>query len=132
MKLIETHWWALPVSDEWLVETEEDTVIITDRDEVGSLELTVLELDNTEPVHDDLRELASQLVPGDVEGEAVVCGQWKGLRYEYTDSDYCRDWLLLCEGKILLVSYTCALEHRALDDAAVDQMLGELQENKEH
>lgn len=127
MELIETRWWALPVSDEWHTETDGGTVIISDQDDVGSLELTVLELDMINPGAEDLRELAAQVVPPGIDSKQVRCGQWQGILFEYSDEDFCRDWFLHDQHCILLISYTCALEHRGMDDAAVDQMLAELQ-----
>lgn len=128
MKLIETPWWALPLSDEWHYETEDDTVIVTDNEGVGSLEFTVLELDTSAPGLPDVQELARELIPVGVAGEQASCGPWQGLRYEYAEgSDYCRDWLLYSGDRVLLLGYTCELDNRGMDDAAVDQMLAELQ-----
>lgn len=132
MKLIETQWWSLPVSDEWLTETDDETIIITDKDNVGCLEISALDMDISHPGIEDLRELARQVVPQGIEGEQVRCGQWVGMRYEYVDDDFCRDWVVNNQSKLLLISYTCAIEHRGMDDAAVDQMLDELQSRNGH
>lgn len=127
MKLIETPFWSLPLSDEWQTETDEDTIIICDEDGVGSLEFTVLEFDDVEPGPQDLQELAQQIIPDGIGGAAAECGAWRGLRFEYVeDEDFCRDWLLLCQHKVLLVSYTCDLSDRGMDDAAIDEMLSDL------
>ncbi len=127
MKLIETPWWSLPIGEEWQTETDEDTIIIFDEDGVGSLEFTVLEFDEGDVTAEDLQEVAGHIIPAGNESVAAECGAWRGLGFEYTDDDiFCRDWLLRCQQKILLVSYTCELENRGLDDAAVDQMLGDL------
>jgi hypothetical protein len=127
MKLIETPWWSLPISDEWQTETDEDTIIIFDQDGVGSLEFSVLEFDEGDVTADDLQEVALHIIAAGIEGVAAECGVWRGLRFEYVNDDYfCRDWLLRYQQKILVISYTCDLEDRGLDDAAVDQMLGDL------
>ena len=125
-RLIETHWWTLPVSDDWEIDSEEGTVIIADRDGVGSLELSVIELDGAPEGVLELGELAAEFVPSGVAGDNVVCGDWPGLLYKYSAGDYCRDWVLQCDDKVLIISYTCAAEHQGMDDAAVDQMLAEL------
>ncbi len=127
MKLIETRWWSLPIGDEWHYEMDGDTVIISDADGVGSLEFTVLEVDGDAYCQGALDELAAELVPG-AETSPVQCGDWRGNYASHVeDGASCRDWLLGCRQWVLLVSYTCALEHRGMDDAAVDQMLAELQ-----
>lgn len=125
-RLIETHWWTLPVSDDWDIDSEEGTVIITDRDGVGSLELSVIELDGAPGGVLELRELAAEFVPAGVAGESVACGDWPGLLFKYSVGDSCRDWVLHCDDNVLIISYTCAAEHQGMDDAAVDQMLAEL------
>lgn len=126
MKLIETQWWAIPLPDEWRAQTEEGTVIISDLDGIGILELSVIELDGPEPGIAELEELSAEIVPADAHGVPAHCGDWEGLRFDYTAGDYCRDWVLKHGQQVLLVSYTCAIEHSAMDDAAVDEMLGEL------
>jgi hypothetical protein len=127
MKLLETPWWSLPITDEWQTETDDDTIIISDQDGVGSIEFTVLEFDEGDVTAEDLQHVAGNIIPAGYEGAAAECGAWQGLCFEYVDNDFfCRDWLLQCRQKILLVSYTCDLEDRGLDDAAVDQMLGDL------
>ena len=127
MKLIETPFWSLPLSDEWQTETDEDTIIVFDEDGVGSLEFTVLEFDDGAPGQQDLEVLATQLVPDGIAGMSAHCGVWRGLQFQYVaDADFCRDWLLLCREKVLLVSYTCDLSDRGMDDAAVDEMLSDL------
>ena len=127
MKLIETPFWSLPLSEEWQTETDEDTIIVFDEDGVGSLEFTVLEFDDGEPGPQDLDALAQQIIPDGIAGVAAECGAWRGLRFEYVeDEDCCRDWLLLCQQKVLLVSYTCELDDRGMDDGAIDEILSDL------
>jgi hypothetical protein len=129
MKLIETPWWSLPLGEEWQVETDEDTIVIADEDGVGNLEFSVLELDGAVLGPQDLQELAQQIVPAGSDGTAVVCGPWRGLRFEYVDVDFCRDWVLSYQNRVLLISYTCDIEQRGMDAAAIDQMLAELRAN---
>lgn len=128
VQLIQTRWWSLPVSDDWEVDTEEGTVIITDTDDVGSLELSVIELDGETSSVAELRELAAEFVPAGLSGSSINCGDWQGLLFEYSAGDHCRDWVLQCDNRVLIISYTCADEHQGMDDAAVDQMLAELRQ----
>ncbi len=128
MKLVETQWWAMPIGEEWSAELDEETVIITDADGVGCLEVSVLEWDDGELTGDDLQMLAQQLIPEGVPAKAVKCGQWQGQYFSYVDhEDACRDWLLQGGQKVLLVSYTCDPENQGMDDAAVDAMLAGLE-----
>lgn len=128
MKLIETRCWSLPIGDEWQYEIDGDTVIISDADGVGSLELTVLEVEGDASDPGALDGLAAELVPGAEHPTPVQCGDWRGNYVSHVeDGAACRDWVLGCRQWVLLVSYTCALENRGMDDAAVDQMLAELQ-----
>ena len=128
MKLVETQWWAMPIGEEWSTELDEETVIISDSDGVGCLEISLLEWDDGELTGDDLQMLAQQLIPDGVPGKAVKCGQWQGQYFSYVDyEDACRDWLLQGGQKVLLVGYTCDPENRGMDDAAVDEMLAGLE-----
>lgn len=128
MRLLETQCWTMPVPDDWQIEVDEDTVIVADNEGVGSLEFSVLELEGAVPGSDELRELAAEFVPPEAgTGQALRCGAWEGLRFEYEAAgDYCRDWVLAHAARVLLISYTCALDHRHLDDAAIDELLDEL------
>ncbi len=128
MILVETQWWAMPIGEEWSAELDEDTVIITDADGVGVLEISVLEWDDGELAGDDLQMLARQLIPDGVPGKAVTCGQWRGQYFSYVDhEDACRDWLLQGGQKVLLIGYTCDPGNQGMDDAVVDEMLAALE-----
>lgn len=126
MKMIQTSHWSMPLPDEWQSELDDDTVVIFDQDEVSTLELSMVELDGGEVELPDLEELASELVPQGVSGQTVELGDFAGLLFEYEDEDYCRDWLLAHDSRVLLVSYTCEPDHRGMDDAAVNELLSEL------
>jgi hypothetical protein len=116
----------MPLPEEWQLEVEGDTIVVSDRDGVGALEFSVLEFDGAEPGAEELAELAAEFVPAGQEAMPVRCGEWEGLRFEYLAGDYCRDWVLRYGQRVLLISYTCDGQHQNMDDAVVDEMLGEL------
>jgi len=128
MRCVETDWWVIDLPDEWEAEQDEETIIIGDEEGVGALEITTLERsdETTEPA--DIAQLASALVPSDVVGAPVELNEFSGLYFEYSDEgDAVREWLLRCGPLLLLVSYSCDIEHRGFDDALVDDVLDTLQ-----
>ena len=126
MNSIQTDFWALPLPEEWSAEVDEETVIIQDSDGVSTLELSIIELDGESVSPQDLQDLAGELIPAGVPGSDVTLGDWVGQLYEYVDEDYCRDWLVASDIRVLLISYTCALDDKGMDDAAVNEILAEL------
>ena len=42
MNILQTEWWSIAIAPEWWTEREEDAVLIGDRDEVGSIQISSL------------------------------------------------------------------------------------------
>ena len=42
MNILETEWWSLALPPEWWADTEEDSILVGDRDEVGCIEIFTL------------------------------------------------------------------------------------------
>lgn len=42
MNILETEWWSLALPPEWWADTEEDSILVGDRDEVGCIEISTL------------------------------------------------------------------------------------------
>ncbi len=128
MHTVETDWWLLDLPDEWQAEQDEETIVITDEDGVGSLEITRLEHPSAAAAN--LHAIAEQWVPEDVHGIDVRVGDFDGLYLEYMDEgDAVREWLLRAGDLILLVSYACDEEDAGMDDEVVDEILETLSLN---
>jgi hypothetical protein len=125
MHIVETDWWALDLPEEWEAEQDEETIVISDEDGVGVIEITMLE--SEEGGDSDLRALATQLLERPVTLEPAQLGDFSGFYYHYHDEgDAVREWLLRKNEQILLISYSCDTDNEGLDDESVDDILGTL------
>ena len=131
MHTIETDWWLLDLPEEWQAEQDDETIVITDDDGVGVLEITSLEqVYGSGAV--DLKALAKQLLPDCGNGSAARIGDFEGLYFQYQEEgDAVREWLVQCDGRVLLVSYSCDIDDAGMDDSFVDEVLDTLEGKKE-
>lgn len=126
MNVLETGDWSLLLPEEWSAERDEDGIVIGDRDGVGCLEISELRKPSSAPEAFDAEDLASFLDPG-LSWSPVVYGSFRGhgARFE-EEGTALREWVLYSGAVLLYVTYSCALEHRGLDDGAVDELLATL------
>ncbi|HSB97828.1 MAG TPA: hypothetical protein VLC91_15315 [Spongiibacteraceae bacterium] len=130
MHTVETDWWLLDLPEEWQAEQDDETIVITDEDGVGVLEITSLEPDN-DGQRVDLHALAKQLVPDGLAGSAARLGDFEGLYFQYQEEgDAVREWVLQCDNRLLLVSYSCDIDDAGMDDSFVDEVLDTLESKK--
>ena len=129
MHTVETDWWLLDLPEEWTAEQDEETIVITDQDDIGAIEITRLE--NQGGATANLQEIAEQWLPEDVHGMDVSIGDFKGLYFEYMDEgDAVREWLLRAGDLILIVTYACDEDDAGMDDETVDEILETLSINR--
>jgi hypothetical protein len=127
MHTVETDWWLLDLPEEWQAEQDDETIVITDEDGVGVLEITSLEADD-DGQHVDLKSLAEQLVPEGLAGSAARLGDFEGLYFQYQEEgDAVREWVLQCDDRVLIVSYSCDIDDAGMDDSFVDEVLDTLE-----
>ena len=128
MHTVETDWWLLDLPEEWIAEQDEETIVITDQDDIGAIEITRLE--NAGGAAANLHELAAQWLPEDVHGIDIRIGEFAGLYFEYMDEgDAVREWLLRAGDLILIVTYACDEDDAGMDDETVDEILETLSVN---
>jgi hypothetical protein len=122
MHTVETDWWLLDLPEEWTAEQDDETVVITDEDGVGALEITMLEYEDDSPM--EVNALARQLMPDDVPGQPVTLGDFSGLGFQYQDEgDAVREWIVQRDQRTLLVSYSCDADDAGMDDSIIDEIL---------
>ena len=56
MNVLETQWWTMALPPEWWAESEDDSILVGDRDEVGCLEISDLHKEDGDFEMDELRE----------------------------------------------------------------------------
>ncbi len=127
-RILETNWWLLELPDEWHAEEDEDTIVISDEDNVSTLEISALRKDSSEVDSAELTEFAADLVGQGYPSSAIKCGDFAGLYFDYTDDDGAwREWIVAYKAVVLFIVYGCDEQHRTFDDQAVDAILSTLQ-----
>ena len=123
MRVLETDNWSLLLPPEWQAEQDDDGVFISDRDGVGCLEISVLVSEAGVASLEDLRSLSG--APDALESVRLADRQAWTARYE-EEGVALREWWLLSDDAMLLITYSCELENAGMDDAIVDDILSTL------
>jgi hypothetical protein len=127
MNILETEWWSLVVPPEWWAETEDDSILVGDRDEVGCIEISTLHKEQGVFDADGLLEIARSESPDISAWQAVELGDfsgWTGGARE--ESAAIREWYVARDALLLFITYSCDEDNSGLDDAAVDELLDTL------
>lgn len=123
MRVLETDSWSLLLPPEWQAEQDEDGIVISDQDGVGTLEFSTMMTDDAIAGADEVSELAGAETPlaaVDLGGHAA----WTHALVE--EGSAIREWFLPAGRMLLYITYSCAEDNRGLDDAAVDEILATL------
>ena len=127
MRELETDWWYLSLPEDWLVDQDDDSIVITDPDEVGVITLTSMINDGKRDRDIALRDLIDAL---DVDAKHLkpACqGDFEGYYGEFLDGDdWVREWYLVCDSCLLLISYDCDPDNQHMDREIIDQILDTL------
>lgn len=127
MNVLETEWWTLAIPPEWWAEAEDDSILVGDRDDVGCIEISTLHKDSGVFDADTLAEIAGEDAPPGVQWQPVTLGDFAGLAGSGVDDDTAlREWYVAHDAMLLFITYSCELENRGMDDAAVDELLDTL------
>lgn len=128
MNVLETEWWTLALPPEWWADTEEDSVLVGDRDDVGCIEISTLHKDMGEFGQDEIGTIAEAGAEQAVEWRKISLGDFRGLRGDFVEEDTAvREWYVASGPMLLFITYSCDEENRGMDDAAVDELLDTLQ-----
>ena len=57
MNVLQTEWWTLALPPEWWADSEEDSILIGDRDDVGCIEISSLHKEQGEFDEQALRDM---------------------------------------------------------------------------
>lgn len=127
MNVLETEWWTLLVPNEWWAESEEDTILVGDRDDVGCIELSTLHKEQGGFGSAELNSLSQEESPEVSNWSSVRVGDFSGIQGAFTEDDAAiREWYVANGAMLLYITYSCDSENSGLDDAAVDEILGTL------
>ena len=127
MNVLETEWWTMAIPPEWWADSEEDSILVGDRDDVGCIEISTLHKE--EGVFDlqSVREIAQSESEHPLDWRPVSLGDFGGVQSSYVeDQAAIREWYVSNGGMLLFITYSCDEENRGMDDAAVDELLDTL------
>lgn len=127
MNVLETEWWSLAVPPEWWAESEDESILIGDHDDVGCIEISTLHKESGEFDNDTLQGIAAEEAEQPVEWRAVTAGEFRGVCGSYAvEGAAIREWYVANGSMMLFITYSCDPENRGMDDAAVDEILDTL------
>lgn len=126
-QLLQSNWWSLELPDEWHAHEDDDTVVIADDDAISVLEISAIKKAKGCVESNELMEFASELVSCGHKPSEVCCGDFAGLCFKYDDEEgVWREWFLAKQDVALFIVYSCHLDHKTLDDQAIDAILSTL------
>ncbi|MEQ9463478.1 MAG: hypothetical protein RJQ10_07435 [Haliea sp.] len=128
MNVLETEWWSMALAPEWWADVAEDgTVLVGDEDDVGCLEITTLHKEQGAFDSRELLRIAEAESSAPQRWQKATCGDFSGWQAAFTEEGAAvREWYLAAGSLLLFVSYSCDLDNRGMDDAAVDALLDTL------
>ena len=127
MNILETEWWSVGVPQEWWAEHEDDSILISDRDQVGTIEISTLRKESGDFGGDEVQAIARENGEADWQWQQVSAGDFSGVSCNYREEgDAVREWYLAAGPLLLFVTYSCDIENSELDSAAVDEILSTL------
>ncbi|MEE4146825.1 MAG: hypothetical protein V2I26_18615 [Halieaceae bacterium] len=127
MNVLETEWWTMALPPEWWADTEEDSILVGDRDGVGCIEISTLHKEKGEFSPAEVREIATAESGSDRTWSKVTPGDFSGVQSASVEEDAAiREWYVSNGSMLLYITYSCEEENRGMDDAAVDELLDTL------
>ena len=124
MRAVESQWWIIELPEEWEAEQDEETIIISDEDGVGDIEITTLEKESGDVSDAELKDYTADLQKQFGEGKPVTVAELQGYYFSYLQAgDAVREWYLRCDKLLLLITYSCDEDNKGMDDGAVDDIL---------
>lgn len=128
MNVLETEWWTLAVPPEWWADTEEDSIVVGDRDDVGCIEISTLHKEQGVFDADEVRAIATSESEAVNDWTRVELGDFTGFTGDYPEEGAAiREWYVAHGAMLLFITYSCDEDNRGMDDAAVNELLDTLQ-----
>jgi hypothetical protein len=127
MNVLETEWWTLALPPEWWADSEDDSILVGDRDDVGCIEITTLHKERGEFDLQEVRDIAVAESDSPQDWRKVNLGDFLGVSSSFVEeSTAIREWYVMHGALLLFITYSCDEDNRGMDDAAVDELLDTL------
>lgn len=128
MREVESDFWFIALPEQWHSEQEDDSILIYDEDELGCICLSNLQSEDGQVDQRGLERLIQEMGHKLEAGSVVELGEgWQGWEFSgEEEGDFIREWYLMGQDHLLLITYSCAVEDREMDRSAVDEILDSL------
>ena len=129
MNILETEWWTMALPPEWWAESEAESILVGDRDDVGCIEISTLQKDGGEFSAAEVLAMAKDNAEQPLDWREVELGDFTGVTASYVDEEddaALREWYITSGSLLLFITYSCDTENRGMDDAAVNELLDTL------
>lgn len=127
MNVLETEWWTIAVPPEWWADSEDESILIGDRDDVGCIEISTVHKEKGDFSAKEVEVIARAEAEQPLEWRAATLGEFKGVCSDYVEEDAAiREWYVANGAMLLFITYSCDEENGGMDDAAVDELLDTL------
>ncbi|MDH4042496.1 MAG: hypothetical protein OEV88_17755 [Gammaproteobacteria bacterium] len=127
MNVLETEWWTMALPPEWWADSEDESILVGDRDGVGCIEISTLHKEKGEF---DLAEVGEMARAGSElaqDWRRVTLGDFEGVVSQFVEEGAAiREWYVMRGAMLLFITYSCEEENGGMDDAAVDELLDTL------
>jgi len=127
MNVLETEWWTMALPPEWWAESQEDSILVGDRDEVGCIEISTLHSEEGGFDEEEVRSIARRGSEQPLDWVPATLGDFTGFASRYVEeSTAIREWYVARGVLLLFITYSCDEENAGMDDLAVNEMLDTL------
>ncbi|MFT4517898.1 MAG: hypothetical protein ACI9JM_000275 [Halioglobus sp.] len=127
MNVLETEWWTIALPPEWWADTEEDSILIGDQDDVGCIEISTLHKEKGEFDRQAVQSIAASESEQALPWHQVALGEFSGVVSSYVQEGVAvREWYVALGPMLLFITYSCDDDNAGMDDAAVDELLDTL------
>ena len=127
MNVLETEWWTLALPPEWWADSEEDSILVGDRDDVGCIEISTLHKEEGDFDRGSVTAIAQEESEQVLQWLPATLGEFSGVSSRYVEEDAAvREWYVSNGTLLLFITYSCDEENGGMDDAAVDEILDTL------
>jgi len=117
----------MAVPPEWWAESEEDSILVGDHDDVGCIEISTLHKESGEFATDSIETIARDEAEQSLQWSTVRLGDFCGVSADYQEEGVAiREWYVARGALLLFITYSCEDENRGMDDSAVDEILDTL------
>ncbi len=127
MNILETEWWSMALPPEWWAESEEESIFVGDRDDVGCLEFSTLHKEDGQFDAGEILHIAESESEQKLVWKSLTLGDFNGVASAFVEEGAAiREWYIANGALLLFITYSCDEDNSGMDDAAVNEILDTL------